>query len=205
MTSHLYSTWCVIYCSHMRRLLLERSRWLSPRGSLLKKERGTFISWRMSRHSVVPPLYSPVRRVAERRGAAWCDVVWLWRGCCTLYGSTLCWGRRDTEPSGRRHSGESRSPPTAGRLEVLLSVPRLTRSSPARPPCSLQVPTLLPEPLFSCKFLLNYFSTRWAGIIQETDNLSTNLVLVKILITIIKVSTWLLPLLTPLVVCVTTA
>lgn len=78
----------------MRRLFLERSRWLSPRGSLLKKERGTFICWRMSRHPVVPPLHSPVRSVAERRGAA----------CCVLCGcgggvarSTLSWGRRDTE------------------------------------------------------------------------------------------------------------
>lgn len=153
----LYSTWwCVIYCSHMRRLFLERSRWLSPRGSLLKKERGTFICWRMSRHPFVPPLHSPVRGVAERRGVL--CAVWLWRGCCALYAELRT--ARYWEPSGCRYSAESRSPPIAAPV-ASRSCSQTLASLALRPPALLAVsPDTSPGTPFLWKFLRNYVSTR---------------------------------------------
>lgn len=182
----------------MRRLFLERSRWLSPRGSLLKKERGTFIWWRMSRHPVVPPLYSPVRSVAERRGAACCVVCGCGGGV-----HALRWA-------------EDGAILRAQRLPLLRRVPLSTnrrsprgpalRPSPhslfARPSALLAVSPQ--EPLFCENSFVNSVSTRWAGIIQETDNLSINLIKVFDYI-IIQVSTWLLTLFISLVVCIRNA
>lgn len=126
--------------------------------------------------------------------------VWLWRGCCTLYAELRT--ARYWEPSGCRYSAESRSPPIAGRLEVLLlSDPRLTRSSPALLAVS---PDTSPGTPFLWKFLRNYVFTRWAGIIQETDNLSINLIKVFIYISI-QVSPWLLTLFISLVFCIRNA